>query len=83
MNDVRFRDLRLHQHGAEIGQGQNIRRLLGGNHRLPLQGGDLRHFSGHRRQNFGVVEVGFGRIQGRLIAFDLGFNRADLRLFDR
>jgi hypothetical protein len=32
---------------------------------------------------FGVVEVGFRRIQRGLIAFDLRVNGANLRLFDR
>jgi hypothetical protein len=55
--------------------------LLRGNHRLSLQGGDLRDFTGHRRHDLRVVEVGFRRIQRGLIAFNLRVDGANLRLF--
>jgi hypothetical protein len=44
MDNIRLRNLCFDQHGAHIRQRQNVRRLLRGNHRLPLQRGDLRHF---------------------------------------
>ena len=83
MDHVSFRNLRFDQHGTEVRQGQNVWRLLGGNHRLSLQGRDLRHFTGHRREDTRIVEVGFRGVEGRLVAFDLRFDGADLRLFHR
>ncbi|SLY92872.1 Uncharacterised protein [Klebsiella pneumoniae] len=83
VDDICFRDLRFNQHGAEIRQRQNVRRLLGGDHCLSLQGGNLRHFAGHRRQDPRVIEVGLRRIERRLVTLYLRFNSADLRLFHR
>ena len=83
MNDVRFGYLGFHQHGAHIRQGQDVRRLLRGDDRLALQGGDLRHFPGHWRNDLRVIEVGFRRIQRGLIPFDLRIDGANLRLLHR
>ncbi len=63
--------------------GQNVRRLLGSDHRLSLQGGNLRHFASHRRRDPRVVEVGLRGVERRPVALNLRFDGADLRLFHR
>lgn len=83
MDNIRLGNLRFDQHSAHIRQRQNVRRLLGGNYRLPLQRGDLGDFTGHRRNDLRVVEVGFRRVQRGLITFDLCVDGANLRLLDR
>ena len=83
MNDVRFGHLSFHQHGAHVCQGQDVRRLLRGDNRLALQGGDLRHFPGHRRNDLRVIEIGFRRIQRGLIPLNLRVDGANLRLLHR
>ncbi len=83
MDHVRFRDLRFYQHGAHIRQRQNIGRLLSCNHRLSLQGSDLRHFPRHGGDNTGIFQVGFRGVQRGPITFDLGIYGANTRLFNR
>lgn len=81
--DIRFRRLRLNQHGAEILHIQNIRCTLRGDHRLALQGSDLHYVAVHRRFNAGIGQIYLGGIQTGLISGDLRINSAYLRLFYR
>ena len=83
VNYISLRNLRFHQHGAHIGQGQNVRCLLGGNNGLPLQGSNLCYFASHWRNDAGVIKIGFRRIERGLITLNLRVNCANLRLFDR
>ncbi len=83
MNNVSLRDLGFDQHGAHIRQGKNVRRLLGSDHRLTLQGSNLCHLSRHRGDNACVVKVGFRRIEGGLVTLDLRLDGTGLRLLYR
>ncbi|MNT71181.1 hypothetical protein D3C72_2096440 [compost metagenome] len=82
-DDVRFRHLSLHQHGAEIRQRQNVRCLLRGYHRLALQRGDLHHVTVHRCFYTGKRQIDLGSIQAGLIPGDLRLNGTHLRLLHR
>lgn len=83
MDDIRFRDLRFNQHGAEIRQ----RRMLGACWAAitvcPCRVVICVTSPAIGARIVRVIEVGLRRIERRLVTLYLRFNSADLRLFHR
>ncbi len=80
MNHIGFGHLGLDGHGVEVGELEDYRRQLVGDHRLPFLGDDTHHMAIDRRDDAGVAEVDPRRIDLHLGALDLRVQRAQVGL---
>ena len=77
-DDIRFRDLRPDRHSVDVRNPQDIRCLLVGVERLPLQKTDGNYFAAHRRRDFGITQIGFTGVYRRRRFLHLRRERGDV-----